>query len=333
MKLIIFILLIVNSLNAFACTTFILKSTDELIFGRNLDWYSDNGIIVINKKNILKSSLVFPPEIPIEWTSKYGSITFNQFGKEFPFGGINEKGLVIEIMVAKAQYENYDNRKAINELQWVQYQLDNSKTIDDVINSKRYLRISAINQDLHFLICDSSGNSAVIEFQNNSMIVYRDKKLPITVLENDTYSTSLINYKNNFECRFNTAANMIKKHNGKNNSSIIKYSFEILDSVALGAEWSIVYDIKNMKIYFKTISSQKIKEININSFSFDCANETLIYDLQTKNSGDINELFFPFNSKINKRKMKDALKSNNIKLPKRLISKFYNYHKKCKCVQ
>jgi choloylglycine hydrolase len=26
------------------------------------------------------------------WTSRYGSITFNQYGREFPSGGINEKG-------------------------------------------------------------------------------------------------------------------------------------------------------------------------------------------------------------------------------------------------
>jgi choloylglycine hydrolase len=30
----------------------------------------------------------------ISWISKYGSITFNQYGREFPTGGMNEKGLV-----------------------------------------------------------------------------------------------------------------------------------------------------------------------------------------------------------------------------------------------
>jgi choloylglycine hydrolase len=331
--IIILIFIIINSLNGFTCTTFIIKTANELVFGRNLDWFSDNGIIVVNKRNINKTSLVFPPEKPIEWLSKYGSITFNQFGKEFPFGGINEKGLVIEIMVAKAQYENFDDRKAVNELQWIQYQLDNSKTIDDVINSKKFLRISSIDQNLHYLICDSSGNRAVIEFQNNSMIVYKDENLPISVLENDLYSKSLMNYKRNFDCRFTTATNMIKNYNTKTNSSIIDYSFKILDRVALSAEWSIVYDIKNMKIHFKTSSNQEIQEININLFNFDCTTESLMYDLLTKNSGNINSKFSAFTSKINEDKLRYAIKSNNIDMPESILKKFYNYHKECKCME
>ena len=47
---------------------------------------------------------MFPPEKPIEWISKYGSISFNQFGAEFPYGGINEEGLVVEIMTSRAEY-------------------------------------------------------------------------------------------------------------------------------------------------------------------------------------------------------------------------------------
>ena len=158
---------------------------------------------------------------PLEWIAKYGSVTFNQFGKEFPYGGINEKGLVIEIMVAKADYENFDNRKAINELQWIQYQLDNAKSIDEVISSKSKLRISPIDQELHFLICDSGGNVAAIEFRNGAMVVYRNNHLPIEVLENDLYSKSLEKHRKNIECRFSTATNMINNYRAEIDGSII----------------------------------------------------------------------------------------------------------------
>lgn len=99
MKNVLILLLLFFTTNAISCTTFVLKNSNNLVFGRNLDWFSDNGIVVINKLNIKKTALVFPPEKPVTWTSRYGSITFNQFGKEFPFGGINEKGLVVELMV------------------------------------------------------------------------------------------------------------------------------------------------------------------------------------------------------------------------------------------
>jgi choloylglycine hydrolase len=332
-NLITLILITIFSLNAFTCTTFVLKSSTELIFGRNLDWVSDDGIIVVNQRNILKNSLVFPPEKPIQWTSKYGSITFNQFGKEFPFGGINETGLVIEIMLADAEYPPFDDRPAINELQWIQYQLDNSKSIDDVVNSDKILRISAINQELHFLICDGSGNVAVIEFKDAKMLVYKDKDLPFPVLENDVYSKSLNNYKKNINCRFTTATKMIKNYQPQISTSIVDYSFSILDNVVLSGSWSIVYDIKNMKIHFKTSSNPNIETIDITLFDFDCKKESFVYDLKSKNSGNINKLFIAFDSKINKEKMQSAIKSNKIELPKNILSKFYDYHNNCKCLK
>ena len=38
-----------------------------------------------------------------QWQSKYASVTFNQYGVELPTGGINEKGLVVEIMGLKSE--------------------------------------------------------------------------------------------------------------------------------------------------------------------------------------------------------------------------------------
>lgn len=63
-------------------------------------------------------------------------------------------------------------------MQWIQYQLDNSETSINVIKSDKSLRISMLNQQLHFLICDSTGQVAVIEFVNNKMLVYKGKNLP-----------------------------------------------------------------------------------------------------------------------------------------------------------
>lgn len=325
------IIIIINLNNAITCTTFVIKTKDDLVFGRNLDWVSDNGIIVANQRNVSKSSLVFPPEKPIKWTSKYGSITFNQFGKEFPYGGINEKGLVVEIMVAKAQYEKKDERKAINELQWIQYQLDNFATIDEVLSSNKLLRISPVYQELHYFICDNSGRRAVIEYIDNKMVVYKDENLPIPVLENNVYNKSLNQFENQNKCRFTTAANMVKKYTNETKENVIAYSFEILKNVVLSGEWSIVYDIKNMEIHFKTASDQAIKQINLKSFNFDCNSKTYIYDLKVKNSGNIDMKFIEFSTCINNEKLEDAIKDNNLDMYPEVLSIFKQYHKECKC--
>ena len=213
----------------------------------------------------------------------------------------------------------------------MQYQLDNAQTIDDVINSDKLLRINAISQELHFLICDRNGNAAVIEFKNNKMLVYHEYELPIPVLENEVYSKSLENYKYNIRCRFTTAANMVKNYPTQKSHSIIDYSFHILDSVALSGSWSIVYDIKNMKIHFKTESNRNIQTIDFASFNFDCKNESLIYNLKERKSGIIDKFFIPFNPKINKNIIQKALKSNKIDLPKEIKTRFIKYYQECIC--
>src|SRR5215470_5207291 len=81
-----------------ACTTFCLKNKGEMLFGRNYDYMFGDGMIMVNKRGVVKVSTSEAPEKPAQWTSKYGSVTFNQYGRENPMGGMNEAGLVIELM-------------------------------------------------------------------------------------------------------------------------------------------------------------------------------------------------------------------------------------------
>ncbi len=326
---------ILSAVNVNSCTTFVLKYQNQLVFGRNLDWVSDVGLIIVNKRNVWKQSLVFAPDKPMEWTSKYGSVTFNQFGKEFPYGGINEKGLVIEIMCADVSYPEFDDRPAVNELQWIQYQLDNSENIEDIIKSDSLLRISKISQDLHFLVCDKNGNVAVIEFEDNKMIVYQGENLPIPVLENDMYSVSQQKHAAGGNNRFTRATNMINSYNPANSKSIVNYSFKILDEVIAGMPglWSIVYDIKNMKIHFTSSSNKNIQKIDVLKFDFSCNVKNKMYNLRSIGVGEINKRFFSFSSKINKNIMAEAIKTNMIYLPDEILQRFYNYHGTCKCLK
>ncbi len=75
-----------------ACSSFFFNSTNKIL-AKNFDWYSGSGVIIKNLKNQKKIAYGFRGENVAEWISKYGSITFNQIGKEFPYGGINEAGV------------------------------------------------------------------------------------------------------------------------------------------------------------------------------------------------------------------------------------------------
>jgi penicillin V acylase-like amidase (Ntn superfamily) len=313
------------------CTTFVLKTKNGLFFGRNLDWVSDMGLVIVNQRGVAKESLVFPPEKPISWTSKYGSVTFNQFGKEFPFGGMNEKGLVIEIMVSHAEYADPDDRPIVNELQWIQYQLDNCSTVQEVINTDAFLRIGQTHEILHYLICDAQGNTAVIELIGGKMLVYKGDDLPVPVLENDDYQTSLEHLGNGKNCRFTKAADLIKKYKGNGDQSAIDYSFKILEEVALSAEWSVVYDIIHQEIHFSTSTHRDIRKIKMNDFNFECNNQPLSYDLSGEHTGEINDQFNKLKADINTGVLKRAMELNVVNMENDQSNKVVEYFKACKC--
>lgn len=82
----------------------------------------------------------------------YGSVTFNQCGREWPFGGMNEAGLVIEMMMhPEASYPQPDSRKAVAMTPWIQYQLDNFNAVEETLNvPKQISALAALNTAIPF---------------------------------------------------------------------------------------------------------------------------------------------------------------------------------------
>lgn len=73
-----------------ACTTFCLRGRGEVLFGRNDDFRIGDALIFVNKRGVAKTATVADAPNPAKWVSRYGSVTFNQYGRENPTGGMNE---------------------------------------------------------------------------------------------------------------------------------------------------------------------------------------------------------------------------------------------------
>jgi penicillin V acylase-like amidase (Ntn superfamily) len=318
---------------AVACTTFFINKDGQLIFGRNYDWISDAGIVCTNLRGLAKTSVKMQDGKPISWVSKYGSITFNQYGKEFPTGGMNEKGLVVEIMWADgSRYPDADDRAALNVLQWVQYQLDSHSTIEEVISSDGLVRISSNNPPLHYLIADAKGNAAAIEFLDGKTVVHKGKDLPFPVLTNSSYSVSAktatdaniltgdtsFSFQDNSLQRFTQACSMVQKYqHSQVRKPIVEYGFDILDNVSQKefTKWSIVYDLKNKKIYFKTANYQDIKSFTFKAFDFNCPSDTKALNMNQSLKGDVNKKFIRFSDKVNREILDKAAKESASVIP------------------
>ena len=307
----------------FACTTFCINKNGQVVFGRNYDWITGAGIVNTNLRGLFKTSMNTGSGRTASWVSKYGSISFNQYGKEFPTGGMNEKGLVVELMwLDETRYPANDERPAVGVLQWLQYQLDNSATTAEVINSDSQIRISEKATPLHYLIADAGGNVASIEFLNGKMIVHKDETLPFPVLTNNTYASSVKTAKpilekklepslndNSLE-RFVKACSMVKKFNETNiNIPITDFAFSILDKVSQGTytKWSIVYDISNKAIHFKTETNKEIKIIHFSAFNFACNNPAKMFNMNQGGKGNISNRFTLPDKKLKQQIMKQAV--------------------------
>ncbi|MGH7456308.1 MAG: linear amide C-N hydrolase, partial [bacterium] len=145
-----------------ACTTFCLFDGKDLIFGRNYDFPIGYGHVVINKRGVFKSAMADAGEQAAQWMSKHGSLTFNQFGRDNPMGGMNEAGLIVELMqLDETRYPTPDSRPALDCLEWIQYQLDNSATVNEVIQQAEKVRIRS-HVGIHYLIADGKSEIASI---------------------------------------------------------------------------------------------------------------------------------------------------------------------------
>jgi penicillin V acylase-like amidase (Ntn superfamily) len=322
-KILVLLLLSLAANDMFACTTFCINKNGQIVFGRNYDWVTGAGIVNTNQRGLFKTSMKVGNAATISWISAYGSITFNQYGKEFPTGGMNEKGLVVELMwLDGTSYPTADNRPAVGVLQWLQYQLDNAATVADVINSDTKIRIDENDTPLHYLVADAGGNVAAIEFLNGKMTVHKEKELPFPVLTNDTYASSVqtakpmvaggssVSLNNNSLDRFVKACSMVKKFNETNmDVPVTDFAFSILDKVAQGSytKWSIVYDISNKKIYFKTDANRDIKIIQFSVFDFACSKPATMFNMNQGGKGDISKLFIVPDKKIKQQILHQAV--------------------------
>ena len=307
LPLILFFLLCCSMSPSLSCTSFHLSTGGHHFVGKNYDWIIGNGLVIVNKRGMQKEAFKGFDEIPgypALWKSKYGSITFNQYGRELPMGGINEMGLVVEVMLlGQTKYPESDEGPSISPLQWVQFQLDTAATTFEVLSGIDNVRIYTDKRSpgFHFFICDPSGACAVIEFLGGKPVLYTGDQLPLHALANSTYQDSLRDYQKHVDSaekvsgtnRFTTAGYYIERWDNNRKISPIDGAMAILDKVAQGTftKWQIVYDLNKPAIYFRTSSSRGVGRIELEDFDFSCAAPVKVFDLHYPSITDVTKQF------------------------------------------
>jgi len=301
--------------SARACTAFLQEG---LLAGKNYDWHLDDGLLIVNKKGIAKRALLLNPlEQAAEWVSKYGSVTFNQYGREMPNGGMNEAGLVIEtLMLSNTQNPTPDDRPAVTA--WVQYQLDNSGTVEEVIASDKVIRISqAMPMPIHFFVADAQGHAAVVEFIGGKLVSHAGDQLPHKLITNDTCESSLAflaqhegfggtkpirKGSHGSLDRFAVTADRLRTYKPDGSKpAAIQYAFDTLAAVRQGqaTKWSIVHDLKRLEIHYKTERCSEIRTVRLKDLDFDPKTPVRMVSINTPHTGVLTPYFMDYDADLN----------------------------------
>ena len=306
-----------HAAEASACTTFCIRDGSRLVFGQNYDWYVAEGVMLVNKRGVARTAYA-PADRALKWTSRHGSVTFNQYGRDQPTGGMNEAGLVVALMwVNGTGYPAPDSRPAVGGgTGWIQYQLDTARSVADVIASDKQVRIPRSGSPLHYLVADRDGQVAAIEFRDGKMVVHTGPALVVPALANDFYAESVEEYKKladagelkpdriGVQSRFARAASRSTSY--RPGADPVQYAFDTLHEVAQGkqaaapappahvTQWSIVYDIDHLRIHFRTRAQPVVKTVTLAALDFSCASPVAAIDIEQPAGGDVLSRLKPY---------------------------------------
>jgi choloylglycine hydrolase len=308
------VILIIIGLNVFfadlyGCSAVCLNKKGQVILGNNMDWISGDGMVVVNKRNVVKRGFWYKNKPDWTWTSKYGSITFTLEGREFPIRGMNEAGLaIVELMLTETRHPSSDGLPVLSGSQWIQYQLDTSATVQEVIASDKVVRIEPTDWEGmagHFLICDSSGTVAGIEWLDGKLTVYTGTTLPIPVMVNSAYE-SCIKTGDDISGRFKPMADLYTAYDTALTCDGISYIFSILQSANLYSStfqtrWSMAFDVHARRLYWKTMSNSKLRHVDIKDFDFSCKTDVEVLDIDDGDTGNVHTAFIPYTVEFNRK--------------------------------
>jgi penicillin V acylase-like amidase (Ntn superfamily) len=294
------------ALPARACTTVCVGDEARPVVAYNYDFNPQEGLVLVNKRGTLRKSRLDPGGLA--WTARYGSVTFNQFGRDNPTTGMNEKGLMVSLMwLEGTEYPPADSRPALTILEWIQHHLDTSASVADVVADAARVRPTGTTP-IHYLFADATGDTAVVEFLDGQLVIHRGATLPVHALANSTYDESVRAYESAKTAgtvpasrssldRFVRGALLAKAPGDP-----VERGFAVLASVANPGRtrWSIVYDLAARVVSFRTDTNASIRRVALDRLDFSCRTPVAMLDVTAAGEGDVTARFMDYTRAANR---------------------------------
>jgi penicillin V acylase-like amidase (Ntn superfamily) len=310
---------------------FISKTGLVNVSARNFDFFTaGDGIIRFNPAGTAGQAQYTPPNCqPLKWTRKYASVTFNltiaktksanDGDYEAGVDGMNEAGLKVgTYFLASSEFPENGVQTTIDIGSLMQYLLDNFRSVDEALadlSGDRYRITSTptglVEIKLHLFIHDVSGASAIVEFINGKVVVTGNPAIP--VLTNSTYGESIENLKHYDGFGGNlvipgTVDSYDRFVRGvyywknlpipESPAQGVNYGFATIQLLTEspgfshgGTRWTIVTDLNNQRIYFRTLNNPMIAYIDLNKLTATVKVSSDIEIFRPDLAGDISDMF------------------------------------------
>ncbi len=242
-----------------ACSTFFAETPEKgYIFGRNLDnQVTDLAVVKTAPKNGYKSVSVvnlsflgynetYTPEAIMDRIVTLGV-------PYFPLDGVNEKGLAIGVLQLQAPPTNQQTDKVdIGTTLAIRILLDKAATVKEAVEMlAQYDMHASANGCFHIQIADATGESVVVSYVNNEMVV-TEKEGKYLAATNFYLHDVPFEYEKQGEDRYEKLITTLSEKNGvltkEDGMNLLKYvSFEGTppdeEGRVYSTQWSAIYDL------------------------------------------------------------------------------------------
>ena len=165
--------------NPFGCSTLSVAGADGgYLFGRNFDWNRSNGMIISSKpeEGYASVSTVNMDSIQSSGVdiSKMPDNIQAIVGLYAPLDGMNEEGLTVSVNMIQDSdtIEQDTDRPDITTTTAVRLLLDQAANVEEAVALlEQYDLHASMGMMIHFALADADGNSVVVEYIDNEMIV------------------------------------------------------------------------------------------------------------------------------------------------------------------
>lgn len=165
--------------NPFGCSTLSVKNADgRNLFGRNFDWNTCNALIISSRPDNGYASV---STVNMDFIQA-GGLDISRLpdtaqaiiGLYAPLDGMNEKGLAVSVnMIEDSDTIAQDTEKPdITTTTAIRLLLDQAADVEEALELlSQYDFHASMGMMVHLALSDAEGNSVVVEYVNNEMIV------------------------------------------------------------------------------------------------------------------------------------------------------------------